>query len=227
MKDLLQMFFLLVPLVSIYVFYKCRGNFLLKFIEIVIISTLSFLCIGAVGAGDSLIALFILVCISFYMARRLYTSRKSLTIDKNESVPALKKIDYETRIRENIKSTKSIENRQFDKAIKETVNFKNKYVNDRKKINISNDRKIGEKNPAGFIISNDFRYVAFDYEDSKGENSYREVDVRSFDGLYIKAYCHRAGAMRTFRVDRIQNGLILRNTGESLSIKEWVTFLNK
>ncbi|HGM5807779.1 TPA: WYL domain-containing protein [Serratia marcescens] len=95
--------------------------------------------------------------------------------------------------------------------MKEIVSFKNKYVDDIEKTNISND----------------CRYVVFYYEDSKGENSYREVDIRSFDGLYIKAYCHRAGAMRTFRVDRIQNGLILRNTGESLSIKEWVTFLNK
>jgi hypothetical protein len=224
MKDLFQMFFLLVPLVSIYVFYKCRGNFLLRCIEIIIISTLSFLCIGAVDSGDSLIALFIFICISFYMARRLYLSRNK---DKNESATALKKIDYETRIKENIKKTKSIENRRIDRTIKGTVSFKNKYLDDREKINISNDRKKGKKILAGFSISDDCRYVAFDYEDSKGEKSYREVDVRSFDGVYIKAYCHTAGAMRTFRFDRMQNGLILRNTGESLSIKEWITFLNK
>ncbi|QDI47349.1 hypothetical protein FG173_10215 [Serratia marcescens] len=42
-------------------------------------------------AYNWIIALFILVFISFYMARRLYSSRKSLTIDKDESVPGLKK----------------------------------------------------------------------------------------------------------------------------------------
>lgn len=72
----------------------------------------------------------------------------------------------------------------------------------------------------------DYRYVSFLYEDAEGNITKRDVDVRSFDGEYLIAFCHLRRGLRTFRVDRILNDeIIIRNTGEIISLQHWELFI--
>lgn len=64
--------------------------------------------------------------------------------------------------------------------------------------------------------------VAFTYEDSAGDISYRTVTVHSASTLYLKGECHDRQAERTFRLDRIIGDLTDCDTGEILSPKQWV-----
>lgn len=64
--------------------------------------------------------------------------------------------------------------------------------------------------------------IAFEYEDSVGKQSYRTVDVKKCDLIYITGYCHTAKALRTFRVDRVIDGVIILETGELLDSYEYV-----
>lgn len=66
------------------------------------------------------------------------------------------------------------------------------------------------------------RQIAFDYTDSEGASSYREVAVNSADNYYIKAFCLSRQATRTFRIDRIDGFITIRETGELLSVSEWL-----
>lgn len=68
---------------------------------------------------------------------------------------------------------------------------------------------------------NEVRQIAFDYIDSSGNFTSREVAVNSFDGTYLKAYCLEKGATRTFKLENICGLITLRETGELLSIDEW------
>ncbi|MBQ4781272.1 WYL domain-containing protein [Pectobacterium carotovorum] len=69
--------------------------------------------------------------------------------------------------------------------------------------------------------------IAFEYEDSVGKQSYRTIDVKECDLIYITGYCHTAKALRTFRVDRIIDGVIIRETGEILDSYEYVNQYKK
>ncbi|YCH19853.1 hypothetical protein M1D96_11885 [Pseudomonas sp. D1-3] len=69
--------------------------------------------------------------------------------------------------------------------------------------------------------------VAFTYEDSAGDISYRTVTVHSVSLVYLKGECHDRQAERTFRLDRIIGELIDCDTGEIMSVKEWVENLQK
>lgn len=68
---------------------------------------------------------------------------------------------------------------------------------------------------------NEVRQVAFDYIDSSGNFTSREVAVNSFDGTYLKTYCLEKGATRTFKLENICGLITLRETGEQLSSWEW------
>ncbi|QLN46852.1 WYL domain-containing protein [Klebsiella grimontii] len=63
--------------------------------------------------------------------------------------------------------------------------------------------------------------VAFSYENNDGDISFREVDVKKFDGLYIEGYCHSRRQYRTFRIDRVVDEITLRDTGELFTPEEW------
>ncbi|WP_455915555.1 WYL domain-containing protein [Pantoea agglomerans] len=67
--------------------------------------------------------------------------------------------------------------------------------------------------------------VAFTYVNSQGVSRFREVDVKSFDGQYVEGYCHSARKFRTFRLDRIEGDIIVRETGESMDPYEWAAVL--
>ncbi|MBN3265392.1 hypothetical protein [Pectobacterium brasiliense] len=69
--------------------------------------------------------------------------------------------------------------------------------------------------------------IAFEYEDSVGKQSYRTIDVKTCDSIYITGYCHTANALRTFRVDRVIDGVIIRETGELLKSYEYVNQYKK
>lgn len=63
--------------------------------------------------------------------------------------------------------------------------------------------------------------VAFTYEDSAGDISYRTLTVHSVTATHIKGECHDRQAERTFRLDRIIGDLTDCDTGEMLSPKKW------
>lgn len=67
--------------------------------------------------------------------------------------------------------------------------------------------------------------VAFNYVNAEGVSRFREVDVESFDGQYVEGYCHSARKFRTFRLDRIDGDIIVRDTGESMDPYEWAAVL--
>lgn len=66
------------------------------------------------------------------------------------------------------------------------------------------------------------RQIAFYYTDSEGSSSYREVAANSVDDYYIKAFCLSRHAIRTFRIDRIDGYITMRETGELLPVSDWV-----
>lgn len=183
------------------------------------ICVLSFLCIGAIGSGDSSIALIILALMFFYLARKVYLSRAKLFRFEKGSEHLLKSDDYGELNRENIKKAKSIKDNQLGKN--QDKKYKDKH-NHSEPGGYKNEEIVTKSIFDKSKTHHEYRYIAFDYKDSKGENSYREVDVKYFDGEYIKAYCHSAKAMRTFRVDRIRNDLIIRSSGEIVSIEKWI-----
>lgn len=63
--------------------------------------------------------------------------------------------------------------------------------------------------------------VAFTYEDSAGDISYRTVTVHSVSTTYLKGECHEKQAERTFRLDRIKGYITDCETGEVFSPVEY------
>lgn len=62
---------------------------------------------------------------------------------------------------------------------------------------------------------------------SKGKSSFREVDVKCFDGQYVEGYCHLSHKFKTFRLDRIDGDIIVRQAGEALDSYVWTEVLNE
>lgn len=58
------------------------------------------------------------------------------------------------------------------------------------------------------------KHIVFAYRDWKFRFSKRRVKVTSFDNQYITGFCEMRQAERTFRRDRVQNGVIVEETGE-------------
>lgn len=73
--------------------------------------------------------------------------------------------------------------------------------------------------------STELTKVAFNYVNSKGEEKFRDVDIKSYDGHYLEGYCHSARRFRTFIQSRIDGDIIVRDTGESLDPYEWAAML--
>lgn len=69
--------------------------------------------------------------------------------------------------------------------------------------------------------------VAFYYVNAEGETSFRDVDVKKFDGQYIEGYCHLSQAFKTFRLDRIDGDITLRDTGEAVEPDYWKGLIEK
>ncbi|HBK4670752.1 TPA: hypothetical protein LLS51_000068 [Serratia marcescens] len=224
MKDYLQISFLIIPLIASYLIYKSQGNKLIKIFELLAIIVLSFLSIGAAEHGSFWFVWISLAIICVLMIRRIYRADK-LTLNKSPiTTPLNEEVDYRQRVKENIKNLKAIKKNTFSELDKQLANRNNNVSNSKKNhITIKDGRKRRENLiPNGLSNNSDFRYIAFDYEDSKGVRSYREVDVRSFDGERIQAYCHLAQAMRTFITSRIIGDIITRPTGEVKSLSDWI-----
>ncbi len=78
------------------------------------------------------------------------------------------------------------------------------------------------RNSLSSYTKQQLRQIAFDYTDSEGVSSYREVAVNSVDDYYIKAFCLSRHATRTFRIDRVDGYITMRETGELLSVSDWL-----
>lgn len=90
------------------------------------------------------------------------------------------------------------------------------------------DLEINKTKPSKFRSVNhasgkdaEIKAVAFSYVNSKGESSFRDVDIKSFDGKYLEGYCHLSRKFKTFRLDRIEGEIIIRETGEAIDPYEW------
>lgn len=72
--------------------------------------------------------------------------------------------------------------------------------------------------PEARILARSFeigRRYLIEYTDSSGNDSQREITVRSIDGIMVKAVCHRRRKVRTFRSDRMSIVVDIE-TGEAL-----------
>ncbi|MEH2716097.1 WYL domain-containing protein [Klebsiella pneumoniae] len=80
---------------------------------------------------------------------------------------------------------------------------------------------IRKHNPDG-----EFRKISFEYTDSNGTSTHREVDVKEITEQHITGYCHSRRQLRTFRLDRIDNSeIVVRNTGELINVYDWIVQL--
>ncbi len=183
---------------------------------------LSFLCIGAIEVGSYWFACVSLVAILFLLWRRKHIRSNAVFKDLRTTPTVDEKSDYRLRVEENIKKVKAIRNTTFSGLKKsQVINNDYDHIKNGALTKKGRSKKVRSLIPKGFSNDNDCLYIAFDYEDGKGERSYREVDVRSFDGERIQAYCHRAQAMRTFIISRILGDIITRATGEVKSLDDW------
>ncbi|POZ47227.1 hypothetical protein CF017_11490 [Citrobacter braakii] len=83
------------------------------------------------------------------------------------------------------------------------------------------------KKPASKRQSSDwFKNISFEYTDSNGCLTNREVDVKEINEQYITGYCHTRRQLRTFRIDRIENSeVVVRDTGELINVYDWIVQL--
>ena len=56
--------------------------------------------------------------------------------------------------------------------------------------------------------------IAFSYTNAKGECSDRRFVIHGFDGLYLEGWDLDKHDGRTFRIDRIDGGIVKTRTGE-------------
>lgn len=69
--------------------------------------------------------------------------------------------------------------------------------------------------------------ILFFYEDAEGNKSKRAVNVQLIEknqdnDLYMEGYCSIARARRAFRLDRIHEPITRQETGEILSVADWL-----
>ncbi|MBP2156192.1 hypothetical protein [Erwinia rhapontici] len=85
------------------------------------------------------------------------------------------------------------------------------------------DKKPNVYRTTNYVKSKDAELteIAFNYVNGSGETSFRDVDVKKFDGQYIEGYCHLSRAFKTFRLDRVDGDVILRGTGEAMDAYHW------
>lgn len=76
---------------------------------------------------------------------------------------------------------------------------------------ILDDNEESEELPDGLSLGDE---IAFTYTNAKGEFSDRRFVIRGFDGLYLKGWDLDKRNSRTFRIDRIEGGVVKISTGE-------------
>ncbi|WP_226019918.1 WYL domain-containing protein [Serratia symbiotica] len=93
-----------------------------------------------------------------------------------------------------------------------------------KKALIKKNKKTPKRNPLS--KNTQLKNIAFNYTNSNGVFTYREVDVKKVDENYVFGYCHSRQQMRTFRLDRIEDDeVIIRDSGEVLNVYDWIVQL--
>lgn len=66
-----------------------------------------------------------------------------------------------------------------------------------------------------------FTEIEFNYLDAKGDRSHRTVEVWAVDDEYFEGHCHKAHSTRTFVIGRIRGKVLVHDTGELLSPRQW------
>ena len=118
-------------------------------------------------------------------------------------------------------------NRDYTKPHTESKKLISEHSDALKDFELSNGKKGGAKAKAYRSVnyakgrSEELKAVAFSYVNSKRESSFRDVDVKSFDGEYVEGYCYLSRKFKTFRIDRVEGDIIVRTTGEALACHEW------
>lgn len=72
-----------------------------------------------------------------------------------------------------------------------------------------------------------FTEIEFNYLDAKGDRSHRTVQVWAVDDEYFEGHCRKAEATRTFVIGRIRGKVLVHDTGELLSPREWAAQARK
>lgn len=69
--------------------------------------------------------------------------------------------------------------------------------------------------------------IEFDYTDASGVRSHRTVSVDAVDDDYFEGFCHKAADTRTFVIGRVRGKVLVRDTGELLTAKQWAAEARK
>jgi len=143
------------------------------------------------------------------------SSKQGVTIQDNSHELKNKVINNISRLRDTKSDRVSIQGNSFDNGNITQV--------DKAPFHLLKKRKGGKLSDNH---TNEYRFVLINYCDSKGKVSTREIDVKTFDGVYIKAYCHSKGSMRTFKAEQVINyEVVIRRTGEVVTLDEWLRLI--
>lgn len=93
----------------------------------------------------------------------------------------------------------------------ETSQRYNSYLDNDDSILDEADDKESIELPGGLNLGDE---ISFAYTNAKGESSTRHFVIHNFDGLYLEGWDLDKRNSRTFRIDRIDGGIVKINTGE-------------
>ncbi len=170
-----------------------------------------FLVAGAIGATPEYQLISIFMIMTGVSAIYYINRQKSKKLVSNEDI-----------FREH---KEALEAHEIEEAILK-IETDEADVEYRQRILKSQRRKSGLKpSPSQKLSQQLLKKIAFLYINAKGERKFREVDVISYDGFYLKGYCYLAREVRTFILDRIDGAIIIRETGEAVEPYEWADML--
>ncbi|HGL6499737.1 TPA: hypothetical protein ACKFM6_003699 [Enterobacter hormaechei] len=84
----------------------------------------------------------------------------------------------------------------------------------------------GGTNSSTNSASINLNLITFQYCNSAGVATTREVNVKNVGLDCLTGYCNLRKEIRTFRIDRITNQeIVLRESGEVMNVYDWITML--
>lgn len=89
------------------------------------------------------------------------------------------------------------------------------------------NRRSDNKSSNHSLSGEPFTEIEFDYLDANGNKSHRTVEVWAIDDEYLEGFCHKANDTRTFVIGRIRGKVLVHDTGEILSPRQWAASARK
>ena len=235
METILGIFFLCLSLFTLTVYLKAHEHILKKLVKGSVFAFLSVIASGAALTGDFSYSIAIGSFVVYMTYRRLINNKtSSVALDVSLATPSLLQ---ETSCNTDASVVRTEIQRLQAIAKKQTVNcnelkplrdIERKFLYQQKPqiSNVDTDVIISTASAKSNNCKNkknSFRMVAFSYTDSKGDTTYREVDVKQINANRITGYCHLRHRVRTFCIDRVvSNEIIIRDSGEVMEIDDWL-----